>query len=68
MYWDNKEKGIYVDVATGEPLFSSSDKFDSGCGWPSFTKPIAKEVVTFHKDLSYNMNRTEVRSRVEILI
>lgn len=64
LYWDNKEKGIYVDVATGEPLFSSSDKFDSGCGWPSFTKPIAKEVVTFHEDLSYNMKRTEVRSRV----
>lgn len=62
-YWDNKEKGIYVDVATGEPLFSSSDKFDSGCGWPSFTKPISKEVVTYHKDSSYNMIRTEVRSR-----
>ncbi|MGF0039525.1 bifunctional peptide-methionine (S)-S-oxide reductase MsrA/peptide-methionine (R)-S-oxide reductase MsrB [Peptoniphilaceae bacterium SGI.131] len=62
-YWDNKEKGIYVDVATGEPLFSSSDKFDSGCGWPSFTKPIAKDVVTYHEDLSYNMKRVEVRSR-----
>lgn len=62
-YWDNKEKGIYVDVATGEPLFSSNDKFDSGCGWPSFSKPISKEVVTYHKDLSYNMERTEVRSR-----
>lgn len=63
-YWDNKEKGIYVDVATGEPLFSSSDKFDSGCGWPLFTKPISKEVVTYHKDSSYNMIRTEVRSRL----
>ncbi|MDU5087208.1 MAG: peptide-methionine (R)-S-oxide reductase MsrB [Anaerococcus vaginalis] len=62
-YWDNKEKGIYVDVATGEPLFSSSDKFDSGCGWPSFSKPIAKDVVTYREDKSYNMNRTEVRSR-----
>ena len=62
-YWDNKEKGIYVDVATGEPLFSSNDKFDSSCGWPSFSKPISKEVVTYHKDLSYNMERTEVRSR-----
>ncbi|MFM1514820.1 bifunctional peptide-methionine (S)-S-oxide reductase MsrA/peptide-methionine (R)-S-oxide reductase MsrB [Helcococcus ovis] len=62
-YWNNKDKGIYVDVATGEPLFSSTDKFDSGCGWPSFSKPIAKEVVTYHKDLSYNMERTEVRSR-----
>ena len=62
-YWNNKEKGIYVDVATGEPLFSSSDKFDSGCGWPSFSKPIAKDVVTYREDKSYNMNRTEVRSR-----
>ena len=62
-YWDNKEKGIYVDVATGEPLFSSTDKYDSGCGWPSFTKPISKEVVTYHKDFSFNMERTEVRSR-----
>lgn len=62
-YWDNKEKGLYVDVATGEPLFSSRDKYDSGCGWPSFTKPIAKNVVTYHEDNSYNMNRTEVRSR-----
>lgn len=62
-YWDNEEKGIYVDVATGEPLFSSNDKFDSGCGWPSFSKPISKEVVTYNKDTSYNMVRTEVRSR-----
>ena len=62
-YWDNKEKGIYVDVATGEPLFSSKDKYDSGCGWPSFTKPISKEVVTYHKDFSFNMERIEVRSR-----
>ena len=62
-YWDNKEKGIYVDVATGEPLFSSTDKYDSGCGWPSFTKPVSKEVVTYHKDFSFNMERTEVRSR-----
>ena len=62
-YWDNKEPGIYVDIATGEPLFTSTDQFDSGCGWPSFSKPIAKDVVTYHKDLSYNMERTEVRSR-----
>lgn len=62
-YWDNTEKGIYVDVATGEPLFSSTDKFDSGCGWPSFSKPISKDVVTYKEDLSYNMTRTEVRSR-----
>ena len=62
-YWDTYERGIYVDVATGEPLFSSSDKYDSGCGWPSFTKPIIPEVVTYHEDTSYNMIRTEIRSR-----
>lgn len=62
-YWDNKEKGIYVDITTGEPLFTSTDKFDSGCGWPSFTKPIVSEVVEYAEDLSYNMMRTEVRSR-----
>lgn len=62
-YWDNYEPGIYIDVATGEPLFSSRDKYDSKCGWPSFTKPIEPEVVTEHKDTSYNMVRTEVRSR-----
>lgn len=63
-YWDSFEKGIYVDIATGEPLFSSKDKFSSGCGWPSFAKPIAKEVISYHEDLSFNMKRTEVRSRV----
>ncbi|MCA1054937.1 peptide-methionine (R)-S-oxide reductase MsrB [Rossellomorea aquimaris] len=63
-YWDNYEPGIYVDVATGEPLFSSRDKYDSGCGWPSFTKPIIPEVVTYHQDTSFGMERTEVRSRV----
>ena len=63
-YWNNHEKGIYVDVATGEPLFSSRDKFDSGCGWPSFTKPISSEVVTYHEDNSFNMKRVEVRSRI----
>lgn len=63
-YWDNKEPGLYVDVVTGEPLFSSADKYDSGCGWPSFTKPIAEEVLTYHEDNSYNMKRVEVRSRV----
>ena len=62
-YWDNYTDGIYVDVVTGEPLFSSKDKFDSGCGWPSFTKPIVPEVVTFDVDKRYNMVRTEVRSR-----
>lgn len=63
-YWDNHEQGIYVDVVTGEPLFSSKDKFDSGCGWPSFSKPISSEVVTYHEDNSFNMKRVEVRSRV----
>ena len=62
-YWDNYEKGIYVDITTGEPLFSSRDKYDSGCGWPSFTKPISKEVVSYEKDTSFNMVRTEVLSR-----
>jgi peptide methionine sulfoxide reductase msrA/msrB len=62
-YWNSREKGIYVDVVTGEPLFSSSDKFDSGCGWPSFTKPIIPEVVEYERDTSHNMIRTEVRSR-----
>ena len=62
-YFDNHEKGVYVDIVTGEPLFSSNDKYDSGCGWPSFIKPIIPEVVTEHKDASYNMVRVEVRSR-----
>lgn len=62
-YWDSFEDGIYVDVVTGEPLFSSKDKYDSQCGWPSFTQPIIPEVVTEHKDKSFNMVRTEVRSR-----
>lgn len=58
------EPGIYVDVVTGEPLFLSSDKFDSGCGWPSFSKPISDEVIVERDDDSHNMHRTEVRSRV----
>ncbi|MEG0370940.1 MAG: peptide-methionine (R)-S-oxide reductase MsrB [Clostridium sp.] len=62
-YFDNKEVGIYVDGVTGEPLFSSKDKYDSGCGWPSFTKPIIPEVVILKDDKSFNMTRTEVRSR-----
>ena len=62
-YYKNQEDGIYVDITTGEPLFSSKDKFDAGCGWPSFTKPIATEVVNYKKDSSYGMNRVEVRSR-----
>ena len=57
------DKGLYVDVVTGEPLFSSADKFDSGCGWPSFVKPIVPQVIVELTDTSYNMVRTEVRSR-----
>ena len=63
-YWDNYEAGIYVDIVTGEPLFSSADKYDSGCGWPSFTKPIDPDVITENKDISFGMVRSEVRSRV----
>ena len=61
-YWDNHKAGIYVDLITGEPLFSSQDKFDSGTGWPSFTKPISKERVVEKRDSSHGMERTEVRS------
>ncbi len=62
-YWDNKEKGIYVDIITGMPLFVSSDKFESGCGWPSFTKPIDKSVIIYNTDKTFGMERTEVRSK-----
>lgn len=62
-YWDNKKAGIYVDIVSGEPLFSSLDKFDSGCGWPSFTKPLRSERVVNKKDRSHFMIRTEVRSK-----
>ena len=61
-FWDHHEPGIYVDVVSGEPLFSSTDKFDSGTGWPSFVRPIEKENVTEHTDDSYGMRRVEVRS------
>ena len=61
-YWDNHRAGIYVDVVSGEPLFTSLDKFDSGTGWPSFTKPIAKEHVKEKSDSTLGMARTEVRS------
>lgn len=61
-YWDNHEEGIYVDITTGEPLFLSTDKFDSGCGWPSFSKPISDTLVTELTDTSHGMVRTEVRS------
>jgi peptide-methionine (R)-S-oxide reductase len=61
-YWDNKADGIYVDIVSGEPLFSSLDKFDSGTGWPSFTKPINEKFVAEHQDYKLGMKRTEVRS------
>jgi methionine-R-sulfoxide reductase len=61
-YWDNHRDGIYVDIVSGEPLFSSLDKFDSGTGWPSFTKPIEKKNVAEKSDRSFGMERTEVRS------
>ena len=62
-FWNQFEKGIYVDVVTGEPLFSSTDKFESGCGWPAFTKPIEEPAVVELEDNSHGMRRTEVRSR-----
>ncbi|OGP94798.1 MAG: peptide-methionine (R)-S-oxide reductase [Deltaproteobacteria bacterium RBG_16_54_18] len=62
-YWDNKREGIYVDVVSGEPLFSSLDKFDSGTGWPSFTRPLEPDNITEKKDESLFMSRTEVRSK-----
>lgn len=62
-YWDNEREGIYVDIVSGEPLFTSLDKFNSGCGWPSFTKPISGEKVKEKSDTSHSMIRTEVRSK-----
>ena len=61
-YLNNKEPGIYVDIVSGEPLFASSDKYESGCGWPSFTKPIDHDFVNELRDDSHGMSRTEVRS------
>jgi len=61
-YNDHMEPGIYVDVVSSEPLFASSDKFDSGCGWPSFTKPIVPKNINLSRDVSHGMIRTEVRS------
>lgn len=63
-YWDNKARGVYVDIVSGEPLFSSRDKFDSGTGWPSFTRPIRPDAVTERPDNSLFSRRTEVRSRL----
>ena len=62
-YWNEKREGIYVDITTGEPLFISTDKFDSGCGWPSFSKPIDKDLVMENTDNSHDMKRIEVRSK-----
>lgn len=64
IYWNFFEKGLYVDIVTGEPLFSSKDKFESNCGWPSFSKPIHKEHIKFIEDMSFNMRRIEVRSQI----
>jgi peptide-methionine (R)-S-oxide reductase len=62
-FWDSHAPGIYVDIVSGEPLFSSLDKFDSGCGWPSFSKPVEDQKVVEHTDTSFGMERTEVRSK-----
>ncbi|MEN3369228.1 MAG: peptide-methionine (R)-S-oxide reductase [Verrucomicrobiota bacterium] len=62
-YWDNRRPGIYVDIITNEPLFSSTDKFDGGIGWPSFTKPIAPEHIVERIDHSFGMERTELRAK-----
>ncbi len=62
-FWDNHQRGIYVDIVSGKPLFSSLDKFDSGCGWPSFSKPVNNADVVEHTDNSFGMSRTEVRSK-----
>lgn len=61
-YWDSHERGLYVDVVSGEPLFLSSDKFDSGCGWPSFSKPVKGSSIVEKADRSLGMTRTEIRS------
>ncbi|MBL8102122.1 MAG: peptide-methionine (R)-S-oxide reductase MsrB [Anaerolineales bacterium] len=62
-FWDHKQEGIYVDIVSGEPLFSSLEKFDSGCGWPSFTEPLNSENITTHTDAKFFMVRMEVRSK-----
>ena len=62
-YLYNKKPGIYVDIVSGEPLFASSDKYESGCGWPSFTKPLDENTVSYLEDSTFGMTRTEVRSR-----
>ncbi|MFF2459405.1 peptide-methionine (R)-S-oxide reductase MsrB [Peribacillus simplex] len=62
-YWNMKKEGLYVDIVSGNPLFTSKEKFDSGCGWPSFTKPLKEEEVVENLDTSYGMRRIEVRSK-----
>ncbi len=62
-FWNNKHPGLYVDIVSGKPLFSSLDKFDSGCGWPSFTKPVEDSEITEHEDHKLDRVRTEVRSK-----
>lgn len=62
-FWKHTDEGIYVDIVSGEPLFSSLDKFDSSCGWPSFTQPLEQSHVTEHSDTSHGMRRVEVRSK-----
>lgn len=61
-YWNEQRQGIYVDIVSGEPLYSSADKFDSSCGWPSFTKTLTEQSVTTHQDLKFGMRRVEIRS------
>ncbi|MFC0473549.1 peptide-methionine (R)-S-oxide reductase MsrB [Halalkalibacter kiskunsagensis] len=62
-YYNLEEEGIYVDIVSGKPLFSSTDKYDAGCGWPSFTKPIVEKEIIEREDFSHGMSRTEVRSK-----
>ena len=62
-FHDSKEEGLYVDIVSGEPLFTSEDKFDSGCGWPSFTRPVEAAHVVEHADVTHGMRRVEVRSK-----
>lgn len=62
-FWNYKKEGIYVDVVSGEPLFSSLDKFDSGTGWPSFTKPLKDQYIDYKEDRTHGMERTEIRSK-----
>lgn len=63
-YYNSDKKGLYVDIVTGEPLFLSTKKFDSGCGWPSFSKPIFEESVKYNSDETHGMDRTEVKSKI----